>query len=770
MVSKRALAASLVAGAIATTGATAIAPAAIANVQVGASGWQWGNPLPQGNTLRAASFAGTTGYAVGDFGTLLKTTDGGATWSGLPVGTFAGLTIVQAVDARTVFAGGGCVARRSTDGGETFEAVAFTPVESSCRANLLGLSFLSPQLGFLLLDDGSVFTTDDGGTQFAQRTALPGTAAAGGGTAPAAIAFTSPNTGVAATRDGRIFRTTDAGVSWTVAAESGRAVSELWFADAEHGFAVGAGGLFLRTLDGGRSWEARDLAAGALDYRSIRCTGPQLCLLSTAGGAQLVRTADAGETPGTVITPASDPIFAAAFASPTRVSAVGAAGATVLSDDAGATFAKVGGRLSGSYSSVRASAVRGTAFATGAVGALARTTDGGRSWTRGSVPTAGALIDVAFPTRTTGYALDDDGGLFRTGNGGTSWKTLGTGSATAARAVLAPGERVVVAVGPRGLRRSGDGGESFDPIRTRAVARATLSGATTARGALFAWGPRTVLRSRDQGRSWSALSTPTKTVKVRARRAPGRRGARARTRREVLPISQIAFSSPTSGLLREIGGRLWRTTDGGRRWTVEAAVGTNQILGMATASDRSAYLVLGSFGNARGGYLLRTSDGGATWQPQFVVDSRISPRGIVTGPGGVDHLLAGDSWLLSTTSGGSAGQRSRLTLSTSRRTLPRPRAITVSGRLAPAGRTAQVLVSSQLPGNVVWSHQTVDVAANGSFVSRWRLPRGTTRFVAQWTGDFNAAGTGSRVLEVTVRAAPRRARRGASRRARGRRR
>jgi hypothetical protein len=70
-------------------GALAVTPAlAPAAVQVGSSGWQWGNPLPQGNAIRALSFAGTQGYAGGDFGTLLHTTDAGATWTGLPSGTF----------------------------------------------------------------------------------------------------------------------------------------------------------------------------------------------------------------------------------------------------------------------------------------------------------------------------------------------------------------------------------------------------------------------------------------------------------------------------------------------------------------------------------------------------------------------------------------------------------------------------------------------------------------------------------------------------------
>src|SRR5687768_11907495 len=56
-------------------------------VQVSQSGWQWGNPTPQGNTLRAIDFNAGVGYAVGDAGTVLRTDDGGQTWLGLASGT-----------------------------------------------------------------------------------------------------------------------------------------------------------------------------------------------------------------------------------------------------------------------------------------------------------------------------------------------------------------------------------------------------------------------------------------------------------------------------------------------------------------------------------------------------------------------------------------------------------------------------------------------------------------------------------------------------------
>src|SRR4051812_45415829 len=77
--------------------AAALAAPAGAAVQVSQSGWFWGNPTPQGNTLRALDFLSGSGYAVGDAGTALRTDDGGATWTGLATGTSADLDRLQVV-------------------------------------------------------------------------------------------------------------------------------------------------------------------------------------------------------------------------------------------------------------------------------------------------------------------------------------------------------------------------------------------------------------------------------------------------------------------------------------------------------------------------------------------------------------------------------------------------------------------------------------------------------------------------------------------------
>ncbi|GIV45293.1 MAG: hypothetical protein KatS3mg036_0111 [Ignavibacterium sp.] len=43
--------------------------------------WFWQNPLPQGNQLNSVAFISqNNGFAVGNYGTLLKTTNGGNYW------------------------------------------------------------------------------------------------------------------------------------------------------------------------------------------------------------------------------------------------------------------------------------------------------------------------------------------------------------------------------------------------------------------------------------------------------------------------------------------------------------------------------------------------------------------------------------------------------------------------------------------------------------------------------------------------------------------
>jgi photosystem II stability/assembly factor-like uncharacterized protein len=724
--------------ALAACALAALPAAAQANVQVGSSGWLWGNPLPQGNTLRAMAFAGTTGYAVGDFGTLLKTTDAGDTWSGLPAGTFSNLTEVQAIDANTVVAGGGCVARESTDGGQSFSRIAFTPVESSCPdgSHLAALSYVSAQHGYLVLNDGSVFETTNN-EDFATKTAIPGTKQAGGGVVPTDAIFTSDTGGFVTTSDGNIYVTTDSGVSWKSVSATNRPVKAITFASATVGYAVGDASLFLKTTDGGTTWVPKEIGPGQ-NLTAIRCADEKTCVATTATGTQLVITVDGGTT-FSAPTSANDPLFAAAFATPLRLAAAGQQGSTVVSDDAGANSRVIGGRLTGSFSRIVAGKVAGTAFAPGPGATLGKTVDGGKTWTRGNVTTSADVLDVSFPTANAGYALDVSGGLFVTTTGGGFWKTLDTGSTARPGAVYAPTPTTVMVIGPTGVRRSVDGGGSFDAVKGGAVAHTPLQRVDRAGSAIVAYGLQDVIRSTDAGKTWTAIKKPGKYIK------------KGKKRVNRLGVRRVDFVDASHGFLLDTSGRLWRTSNGGSSWTELPGIGTGTARGMSFSSAQKGYLVISSFGDVRQptGFLLRTDDGGATWHPQFVVSTPIADDGVVAG-GATDYLLGGQQSLLYSTTGGDSGASSELTITAPKTRYAKATHVALRGKLTPASGNESVSVAYRRPGSTRWVTKTATVSANGSFTSSWDLAKGANQFVAQWQGNFRAHGDGSKVLVVTV--------------------
>jgi photosystem II stability/assembly factor-like uncharacterized protein len=696
--------------------AAAIAPAAQGQVQVGSSGWAWGNPLPQGNSIFSSSFAGPQGYAVGAFGTLLATGDGGTTWVGLRSGTFRDLTEVQAISPTSLFAGGGCVGRRSDDAGRTFVRVAFTPVESTCREQLADAHFLSPTTGYLTLTDGTVLFTNNNGQTFSPRTKIPGDLKTSD------LFFLSDTVGLASAGS-RIFRTDDGANSWKEVF-SGRTINDLLFLDPATGVATGDGGTFLQTTDGGATWTAKPF--GAQDrLGAVACANTDVCLTVAGDGSTLLRTADGGETT-TRITVSAQKIATVGFATATRVVAIGGGGVTSVSDDAGETFAPIGSRLTGTYRAVVAGGPN-AAYALGDDGALAKTADGGKTWVRGNVPTSENIVDVSFPTSAVGYALDSDGGLFGTSDGGTSWRTLDAGAPSSPEALEAPSASTVILIGRFGVRRSTNAGESFQAVRGKGLTR--LTAADPAGGSVVAFARDRVLRSSDNGRKWKSVPLPKRGTRVRA----------------------LDFVSAQTGYLIDSAGAVHRTDNGGKRWRMLPAVGFGDPDDVVFGSKEKGYLVVDRFGSpsVNGGWLLRTEDGGRTWYPQFVVKDEISPGGLSAGPNGVDYLLAGGG-LLSSTTGGASGTPSTLTIRTERTKLRKAGTITISGRLQPGSANEEVTISRRQPGKTSWSSQTVKTASNGAFTTRWKVGRGETTFVAQWAGGFRSRGDSSPGLTVRV--------------------
>jgi photosystem II stability/assembly factor-like uncharacterized protein len=710
------------------------APPAVAGLSVGHSGWEWSNPLPQGNTLRALDFAGQTGYAAGDFGTLLRTDDGGQTWSGLRPGTTEDLTHIRIIGPVSSVVAGGCTLRRSDDGGATFRRLRWTESESRCDSPIAGISFPDTITGYVLTEDGGVYRTDDGGDSWLAVGSVPADVSEDNQEPATDLFFADPDVGFATTRRG-VYRTSNGGLSWSPEATGPGGFESVYFAGPLAGYAVGRGGSAYTTTNGGLSWKATSasLTAPSLTLTSVRCADALLCAVTTSAGDRLLRTIDGGATWTAAFLPDGAEALSTAFTSVQGAVAAGSSGALATSSDGGGSWSAVGAGLSGSFARLRGGSGF-LAFAIGNRGGLARTDDGGRSWTGIGVPTSDALVDVSFADEATGLALDLSGVLFRTDDGGVSWRVLGSG--LDAQAVLALDRDIVLLVGPRGIRRSFDGGTEFFREGPRSMRRAVLFGIDFADGALFAYGPTSLFTSRDGGTTWRRLGRP-----------------------DHRPLGAVDFVSPRVGFALGKGGRAWRTRDRGRTWRELLAAGTDGGFELAFSSDREGYIASNDLffakGDRRPDYLLRTVDGGKSWRPQLVSGSR-DMNGIVTTGESIDLLLAGGNRFFVTTTGGDSGTPSLLSLVSERRRLARRRTIAVRGRLTPADGGEQVIVSSteadprRRHGAVDWSFKTARVRSDGRFVSVWRVRR-TSVFVAQWTGNGERRGAGSKLLKVRVR-------------------
>ena len=518
-----------------------------------------------------------------------------------------------------------------------------------------------------------------------------------------------------------------------------RAVHSFFFLDANNGFAVGDGSLFLVTKDGGATWTpqghrhpadqpaldpVRD--ADALRHDD-RAPARRSCAPTTAA------------TTARLVTPSPGPDLRGGLR-------LADAHRGDRRDRRDGGLRRRGAELHPDRRAPERDATRGcapaarpgTAFAPGDNGSLAKTTDGGKTWTRGNVATSEDVLDVAFPTAQDGYALDTAGGLFRTDDGGATWRTLDTGTtARPLRARRADARRRSSSPARSGLRRSTDGGDTFSTVTDRDVVKAKLDAIDRAGSALFASGSRDLLRSTDRGKTWTAAA--------QADREPQARAA----------LRQVDFLDAEDRLLAgRRAARCAAPPTPARRGPRCRGVGTETAYGMAFSSDdeglpghRSLRRRVEPLGLPAAHDRRRRARGTrSSWSPR-----RSPGDGIAAGPGGTDYLLGGESSLLFTTTGGEAGKASTLTVTTKQQ-----EAQQAGGhhrhRHALAGR-GQRAGDGQLPAAAArsrWQHQTVKTAANGSFTTSWRVRKGSNRFVAQWAGDFRSKGDGSGVLTVKV--------------------
>ena len=235
------------------------------------------------------------GWAVGDGGTILATSDGGVTWSAQSSGTTKDLTAVTFIDARRGWAVGGhskygvvsgpAVILVTSDGGVTWRAQN----AGSDDNPLLAVTFIDANRGWAVGTSAILATTDGGATWNVQSRRVDGWAVTGWG-----IAFTDANHGWVV--GGPFFATSDGGATWGIQLPwpypdrgAGYGIA---FTDANHGWVACSDGSILATSDGGATWNVQYSgnigglnAVAFVDDKRGWAVGPNTILSTTDGGA-----------------------------------------------------------------------------------------------------------------------------------------------------------------------------------------------------------------------------------------------------------------------------------------------------------------------------------------------------------------------------------------------------------------------------------------------------------------------------------------------------
>ncbi len=236
------------------------------------------------------------GFAVGRYGTILRTSNGGTTWSksqgnfqesynditflkdesniGYIFGTYTAIgTVLKSDDEgktwdlvcaivdelfwsgyahednNTVFVvGGPGIIHRSTDGGESW------PLQTIPGNIFRSITFYNSEdleVGIIVGDNGKIYRTENKGESWTQIESPTSNHLR-------CVHFPSENIGYACGYNGTIIKTTNGGESWsTVSSGTTTDLRSIFFSTNNTGYVVGNSGLIRKTFNGGNDWGAQ---------------------------------------------------------------------------------------------------------------------------------------------------------------------------------------------------------------------------------------------------------------------------------------------------------------------------------------------------------------------------------------------------------------------------------------------------------------------------------------------------------------------------------
>jgi photosystem II stability/assembly factor-like uncharacterized protein len=591
------------------------------NWKQGLIGWKLVNPSDQVFHFRSVHMVDNqVGFAAGEQGVVIKTADGGVTWTRIALNvTAADLLGLYFIDPNVgVIVGEGGTVLRTTDGGTTWNKQV---IPGAAGVVLRDVCFADSERGvavggsksmvftenYIDYEPGKIYLTYDGGQTWSPAGEIPtvlhslnGVAMTGyTGVAVGGSVFHSVFHGTYA-RSSIIIKTTDGGYTWTLQDNpynpNGEVTSvgsifplyDVDLIDGQHGIAAGGFALPPIYTQDGITWrKARrdDCRLPWYSGASFADANNAVIVGETCSTAGVDRSTDAGQMWNLVNFGSYPSLRAVSFADANLGVAVGRYSTIIRSEDGGKNWVPIHSfpqlPVTDNENLTDLQFIdQETGYAVGWFGSIIRTTDGGRSW--GNVNNIfNSLTAVHFFDAQNGFIAGS--GFFRTTDGGQTWQDFrsndngGTWSATyETGAISSPGCRAIAFGGPAVgiIVRSHD----ENPLYKSSILRTTDSGLTWSKVAIAA---------ADMGQ---------------------------------VSLADACFANPQTvyavGNHLESGSVILRSTDSGATWSATRLELVRDLRAIHFVNDQIGFAV-GSFGSGStntGSCVVKTTDGGASWQ------------------------------------------------------------------------------------------------------------------------------------------------------------
>lgn len=348
----------------------------------------------------------STGYIVGNDGKILKTSNGGTAWDTIPSVTRNDLASVYFVSDSIGWVIGNLVFLKTTNGGKDWV--------NQFRLTLgTDVQFTSLTKGYVTTTNGLLYKTTNGGGTWITDTIAANQYIK-------AISFADVNNGWLLSDFVDLRRTTNGAADWNLISKGNtRQIRDVFFNDTTTGWAVGEAGTIMRTTNSGENWTLLHRATnGNLNSAALNIAPDKQvvsgCIVGDNG--VLLRTLDNGVSWSELPKPTNQNLNSVFKISETYWT-VGNNGIVMKSDDGGLNWSLQNIQDTTDLNSVFFINAN-TGWVVGKLGLIYKTTDGGESWKRIVSIFKNELFDVYFINDTTGWFVGANKTILKTNCGG----------------------------------------------------------------------------------------------------------------------------------------------------------------------------------------------------------------------------------------------------------------------------------------------------------------------------------------------------------------